>query len=265
MRKSKILAKLRAGKPARLTMMGHFLPAFIAMSAGQGFDGIWLDLEHNPMDAREVQALLAFFHLYDIDAMIRPATREKAQLYRYLEDGATGFMIPHVNDAQAARDLVQAVKFPPVGDRGIAGNGLEANFMVDLPVNRDPLAEHALQETFLFVQLETLTALSEMEAMAKVAGLDGLYVGPADLRWRINQLPEAERRSIPSVLKDVAEVCQQHGKPWGCLPATLDELRLHIELGSQLLVWGVDLRMLKSGIQAAAHEMNQAIGRDASE
>jgi 2-keto-3-deoxy-L-rhamnonate aldolase RhmA len=265
MRKSKILAKLRAGKPARMTMMGYFLPSFVTMSAAQGFDGIWLDLEHNPMDSREVQSLLAFFHLYDIDAMIRPATREKAQLYRYLEDGATGFMIPHVNDVQTVEDLVRAVKFPPIGDRGLAGNGLEANFMLDLPGTRDPLVEHARQETFLFVQLETLPALAAMAQMAQVPGLDGLYVGPADLRLRLNLLPEAERRSIPAVLKDVAAVCQANGKPWGCLPATLDDLRLHIELGSQLLVWGVDLRMLKAGINTAAQEMDEAIGRDASE
>ncbi len=100
MRNSKILAKIRAGKPARLAMMGHFIPIFVAHAANLGYDGIWLDLEHRAMDSREVQAMLAFFHLYDIDCMVRVPTREKGQLYRYLEDGATGLMIPHVSDVE---------------------------------------------------------------------------------------------------------------------------------------------------------------------
>src|SRR5215510_3446391 len=155
MRNSKILAKVRAGKPARLAMMGHFLPGFVAQAAQQGYDGIWLDLEHRAFDTREIQALLAFFHLYDIDCMLRTPTREKGQLYRYLEDGATGLIVPHVSDVQSARELVQKVKFPPVGDRGLEGKGLESNFGLDIPTTRDPLVEHALHETFLMVQIET--------------------------------------------------------------------------------------------------------------
>ena len=67
-------------------------------------------------------------HLHDIDMMVRPSTLEKTKLYRYLEDGAAGLMIPHVSDAEKARALVNAVKFPPLGDRGIDAAGLDSNF-----------------------------------------------------------------------------------------------------------------------------------------
>src|SRR5688500_10925953 len=160
MRKSKILAKIRAGKAAKIAMMGHFLPPFVAFAANLGYDGIWFDLEHRAMDSREIQAMLAFFHLYDIDCMLRTPTREKGQLYRYLEDGATGLMVPHVSDVESARDLVQRVKFPPLGDRGLEGRGLETNFGLDIPGTRDPLVEHALRETFLFLQIETPQGLA---------------------------------------------------------------------------------------------------------
>ena len=95
MRNSKILAKIRAGRPARIAYLGHFLPRYVAHAAHQGYDGLWIDLEHNAMDTREVQMLLAFTHLYDIDGMVRVPTREKTRLYRYLEDGAAGLMVPH--------------------------------------------------------------------------------------------------------------------------------------------------------------------------
>lgn len=74
--------------------------------------------------AREVEALLAFSHLFDIDIMLRPPTLEKTRLYRYLEDGAAGLMIPHVSTAGKAKMLVDAVKFPPLGDRGLDNAGL---------------------------------------------------------------------------------------------------------------------------------------------
>lgn len=259
MRKSKILAKIRAGQPAKLAMMGHFLPPFIAYAANLGFDGIWLDLEHRPMDSRELQALLAFFHLYDIDCMLRTPTREKGRLYRYLEDGATGLMIPHVPDAETARDLVQKVKFPPVGDRGLEGRGLESNFGLDIPNTRDPLVAHALNETFLVVQIETPAALEQTEAMAEIPGLDGLYIGPQDLRLRLLQLPENERPTQQQALERVSAACKANGKFWGSLPASVDELRHHAEMGSDLLVWGIDARILQEGLKNAAQAINEVI------
>ena len=118
MRKSKTLARIRNGEPVRICSLGHFIPAYAQYAARAGFDCIWLDLEHRAMNDREVQALLAFFHKFDIDCMLRPSTLEKARLYRYLEDGATGLMIPHVSTSEKARLLVDACKFPPLGDRG---------------------------------------------------------------------------------------------------------------------------------------------------
>ncbi|MBZ0281047.1 MAG: 4-hydroxy-2-oxovalerate aldolase [Anaerolineae bacterium] len=260
MRNSKILAKVRTGQTARIAMMGHFLPPFVAYAAHYGYDGIWLDLEHRPFDHREVQAMLAYFHLYDIDCLLRPPTREKGQLYRYLEDGVTGLVIPHISDVDSARELVQKVKFPPVGDRGLEGRGLETNFGLDIPVTRDPLVAHALKETFLLVQIETPQGLAAVEEIAAIPGIDGLYIGPQDLRIRMMNLPEGERVSQEDVARRVAAVCQQHGKLWGSLPSSVDEMRSHAELGSQLLVWGIDVRMLQAGLAASAGELDSILG-----
>lgn len=123
MRRSKVLAKWRAGEFARFCSMGHVLPFYIRYAAHYRYDGIWLDLEHRNFDIREVQHLLALCHRYDIDCMIRPPTTQRARLYRLLEDGATGLMIPFVSDAETAREIVMAAKFPPMGNRGLDGAG----------------------------------------------------------------------------------------------------------------------------------------------
>lgn len=256
MRSSKILARIRAGQPARIAMMGYVLPPFIAFAAHEGFDGLWLDLEHRPMEDREVQMLLAYFHLYDIDCLIRPSTREKAKLYRYLEDGATGFVIPHVSTPEEVRDLVQKVKFPPVGDRGLNPSSLEANFGLDVPTSRQPLVDHALRETFLLVQIETPLGVANMEAMAGVPGLDGLFVGPADLAVRMQHEPADKRIGYVETLERMAALCKRHGLFWGTTSKDMNDLRQQHALGARLLMWGTDQAMLQTGLQQCRADLD---------
>jgi 4-hydroxy-2-oxoheptanedioate aldolase len=256
MRNSKLLAKVRSGQAARIAMMGHVLPPFIAFAAHEGYDAIWLDLEHRPMEQREVQMLLAFFHLYDIDCLIRPATREKAPLYRYLEDGATGFVIPHVSTPEEVRDLVRKVKFPPVGDRGLNPSSLEANFGLDLGDSRQPMVDHALQETFLLVQVETPQAVANLDAMAAVPGLDGFFVGPSDLALRMQHEPEAERIGYEATLEKLAAVCQQYDRVWGTTCKDAAELRRQYALGARLIWWGYDQAMLRDGLRQCRADLD---------
>ena len=83
------------------------------------------------MDSREVQSILALCHQYDIDCMIRPPSLERTKLYRYLEDGATGFMIPFMSTPEIAQHVVDCTKYPPLGNRGIDGAGLDADFGIE--------------------------------------------------------------------------------------------------------------------------------------
>src|SRR4051812_36990457 len=128
MRKSKVLAKIRAGIVARICYLGSYLPYYPSHAAAMGFDGVWVDGEHRAFDPREAQALVAFHRLADIDCIWRAGTLEKTPLYHLLEDGASGIMIPHVSTPEKAKALVEAMKFPPLGDRGLDGVGLEAGY-----------------------------------------------------------------------------------------------------------------------------------------
>src|SRR5437667_2822377 len=124
MRASKVLRKLRDRQVVRICTTGSFLPFYPKMAAHCGFDAIWVDGEHRVFNAHDAQSFIAYHHLADIDCLWRPATLEKGQLYRLLEDGATGLMIPQVSTPEMARQLVEAVKFPPLGERGLDGSGI---------------------------------------------------------------------------------------------------------------------------------------------
>jgi 2-keto-3-deoxy-L-rhamnonate aldolase RhmA len=194
--------------------------------------------------------------------MIRPATREKAVLYRYLEDGAAGLIIPHVNDVETARELVQKVKFPPVGDRGIEGNSLESNLGLDtaVPTGRKALVEHSLRETFLVLQIETPQALAQVEEIAAVPGIDGLFYGPADFSIRIPHMSEGERVTSDEAMQRVAKACKANGIMWGSMPATLDDVKRQAELGTNMHIWGHDLRALRAGLELTMKQLREIEG-----
>lgn len=234
MRKSKTLARLRSGEPVRICSLGHFIPAYIRIAASVGYDCIWLDAEHRNFSEREIQTLLAYFHHFDIDCMLRPPTLEKTRLYRYLEDGATGLMIPHVSTAEKARALVEAVKFPPLGDRGLDGVGFDAGF---LPTS-DDFVEQANEETFLVVQIETPQAIENVDAIAAVEGVDGLFLGPGDLGLRIRRTETT--LSIEAAEERIAAAAERHGKAWGMPAASADHVHQLHQRGARLIAHGGD-------------------------
>ena len=259
MRKSTVLAKIRAGQAAKIAQLGHMLPPFVAYAAHAGYDGIWLDNEHFPMDNREVQTLLAFSHLYDIDIVVRTPTREKTRLYRYLEDGAAGLIIPLVSTPEEARDLVQKVKFPPMGDRGLSPPNLQANFGLDVQGDRQSLVDHALRETFIIAQIETPQAVRNIDAIAAVPGLDGVFVGPADLGLRMQHETEEHRIAYEETLAKTAAAARAHGKFWATMPRNVEQVRDEVERGAQFLVWGGDTEMLNAGLHKHGQELDDVL------
>lgn len=252
MRTSRTLARLRNNEPVRICGLGHFGPAFIRQAAHFRYDCIWLDLEHHVMAPEDVRSLLAFFHLYDIDCMLRPPTLEKSRLYRYLEDGATGLMIPHVSTPEKARMLVDAVKFPPLGDRGLDGAGLDGDFYIH--GNMDYVA-HANRETFLVVQIETPEAVANANAIAEVPGIDGLFIGPGDLGLRIKHAGGGLR--LEDAFTQVAAAAAEHGKAWGS-PVGAADLRRRRDQGAQLLAHGGDFMAMLQMLERWAGDFDEA-------
>lgn len=249
MRQSKTLARLRNQETVRMCCLGHFIPAFVKHAAHFGFDCIWLDLEHRNWASSDVQSILAFSHLFDIDIMLRPRTLEKTGLYRYLEDGAAGLMIPHVSTAEKAQMLVDSTKFPPIGDRGLDSAGLDADFYVHGP---DDYLAQVNDQTFLVVQIETPEAVANVDAIAAVEGVDGLFIGPGDLSLRLRY--DDSGLTLDGAVEQVAAACKKHGKSWGMPVGSQEALAQRQGQGGQLLSHGGDfgafMKMLEESAEA---------------
>lgn len=267
MRKSKILAKLRDGKLARICSMGHFLPYYICYAAQLGYDGIWLDLEHRAWGEREVQSLLMYFRQYDIDCMLRPAARSRTRLYRYLEEGVSGFLVPFVDNEEMARHLVSAVKFPPLGNRGVDGYNVETDFGLRQCAAGSTYPADANRENFIIAQIETPQALANAQRIAAVEGIDGIFVGPRDLQLRLSVQEGPAMMPFEEAVEQVAAVARENGKAWGITVSSTAELKRYHKMGAQMLPWGSDFALAQvlttcsnelDAIQPMSHEDNHA-------
>jgi 4-hydroxy-2-oxoheptanedioate aldolase len=241
-RKSKVLAKLRSGHFARICGTGHYLPFFISHAAHFGYDGIWLDLEHRTMNDREVQAIIAACYYNDIDCMVRPQTTGRSHLYHYLEEGAAGFMVPFVSTPEIARWVVEAVKFPPQGNRGVDGAGLDGDYGVEAWRPNSTYFEDANRETFIVAQIETPEAVENLEAIAAVPGIDCLFIGPGDLGLRLRT--SGSPLSIPDVVERIASVAQRSGIAWGITAGSIEDLARYRQMGAQIVPWGGDFALM---------------------
>ena len=255
MRTSKTLSRIRNNETVRICALGHFIPSYVRHAAHFGFDCIWLDLEHRLISEREVQSLLAFAHLSDIDIMVRAPTLEKTALYRYLEDGAAGLMIPHVSTPEKAAMLVDAVKFPPIGNRGIDGAGLDSDFLID---DYETFPERANEETFLVVQIETPEAVENVDAIAATPGVTGMFVGPGDLGLRLKHLENGP--TLDDCFERVAAAAAKHGKAWGCPVGSTEAMQKRRDQGAQLLAHGGDFMALRSMLEGAATTFDSVYG-----
>ena len=258
MRNSKTLKKIQENRCARVCGLGHYLPFFVRYAAHFGYDVIWLDLEHRAMTDREVQSLLGLCHHNDIDCMVRPPTQERTRLYRYFEDGATGLMMPLVSDAEEAQHIVNAVKFPPMGNRGMDGAGLDGDFGLGVWKPDSTYTDDANRETFIAVQIETPGALENVEEIAAVPGVDALFVGPGDLGLRLSHCEGEEKISLDEAIAQVADVARRHGIAWGIPAGTPELIKQYRAMGAQLLAYGGDFS-LTTVLERSSQDFDDAL------
>lgn len=240
-----------------MCVLGHFIPAYIHHAAHFGYDCIWLDLEHRLIPPEQVQTLLAHCHLADIDCMLRPPTLEKTGLYRYFEEGATGLMIPHVSTVEKAQMLVNSVKFPPLGDRGLDGAGLDGDFYL---YDHAEYANTANRETFLVVQIETPEAIENVAAIAAVDGIDGLFLGPADLGMRIKRVPGVGF-TLEHAQQRLADAASRQNKAWGCPAGSAEDVQRFYDQGAQLVSYGAEFVVLMNMLRDAAETLERVYSK----
>ena len=179
MRENRVKRILREGGLALGTHVGGIAdPQIVELIGLAGFDAALIDMEHTSFDLHDVQLAVMAAERVGITPIVRTPGFDPAFILRLLDMGVQGIQVPHVGDAAAARAAVKAVRYPPLGDRGMAAGSRAAEF------GKIPLVEHMAQsnrEILLACMIEDMAAVERIDQIAAVEGVDLLAVGPSDL------------------------------------------------------------------------------------
>ena len=180
--------KFKRGLASGATQYGLWLGlpdnSVAEIAAGVGFDWLLIDHEHGPYELANVLANLQAIAAYDVAPIVRPVDDNPALLKRLLDMGAQSFLIPMVETAEQAVAIVAALRYPPAGKRGLGTSMARAARWNGVP---DYLAR-ANAELCLIVQVETASALANLDAILAVDGVDGVFIGPSDLSASMGHL-----------------------------------------------------------------------------
>ncbi|MBI1172869.1 4-hydroxy-2-oxo-heptane-1,7-dioate aldolase [bacterium] len=221
----------------------------VEMLAGCGYDWILLDTEHAAMGAVETMPLMQASAPYPVTTIIRPGWNNPVEIKKMLDCGAQTLLIPYVQNAEEARAAVAAVRYPPAGIRGVAGITRATRF----GAVKD-YARHAHEEICLLVQVETAQALSQIEEIAKVEGVDGIFIGPADLAASMGHAGEPSHPAVRAAVMDGLRRIRAAGIPPGILSLDQAFLREAAEAGAQFIGVDVDAALLRNGALARRAE-----------
>ena len=210
--------------------------------AGAGYDWILFDTEHSPGDPGTVLEQLQAVAPYPVSAVVRPTTNDAALIKRFLDVGAQSLLIPYVQNADEARAASRAMAYPPAGIRGVSG-WTRANRFGRVP----GYAERAAEELCLLVQVETSEALREIEAIAAVEGVDGIFVGPADLAASMGYPGQPNHPQVAAAVEDAIRRIRAAGQRAGIL--TLDNAfaKRCMQIGTLFTAVGTDGSLLSRG------------------
>ena len=253
MRPSRVLKKLRAGQVASCIKINTTCPRVTDLAAMLGFDCVWLDMEHVPNDWSVIEHQIGSAKIHDVDTMVRVARGSYSDYIKPLELDAAGIMVPHVMSLEDARKVVWQTRFHPVGRRPVDGGNADGAYCL---VDFNEYLETANRERFVIVQIEDPEPLDDLDAIAKLPGIDVIFFGPADFshgigapgRWDDPRLSDTRRR--------IAQVCRANGKIAGTVGGTANLQEL-VDLGYRFISVGADV----VGLAEYFRQIAQAFGQ----
>ena len=250
----------QALKSGRLQIgLWHSLSSHLAVEilADSGFDWILIDTEHAPNEVPMVLAQLQAMSGATAHAVVRPAWNDQVIIKRLLDVGAQSLLIPYVETEEEAKRAVQSTRYPPEGFRGFASQARASRYG---RIKGYHAAANA--EICLLLQVETKRGLENLERIARVEGVDGVFVGPGDLSAALGYLGEPNHPEVVKTIDKAIRRIKDAGSVPGILSGDAQLAQHYIEQGCLFAAVGSDIGLLANGAeQLAAKFRSQNPGR----
>lgn len=223
-------------------------PYTAELCATAGFDWLLIDGEHGPNDLRSMLGSLQAVAPYPSHPVVRIPHGDTALIKQVLEIGATTLLVPMVESAEQARALVAATRYPPRGVRGV-GSGLARSSRWSAHANYLHEADDSI---CMLVQVETAGALAQIDAIAAVDGVDGVFIGPADLSASMGHLGDPGHPEVSAAIDGAIASILAAGKVPGILAVDETLARHYMGLGARFVAVGVDATLLARATRSLA-------------
>jgi 4-hydroxy-2-oxoheptanedioate aldolase len=248
-KKNKFKAALKTGERAQIGLwLGLTDPICAEICAGAGFDWVLIDGEHAPNDVRSTLAQLQAVAPYPSHPIVRPVTGEVNLIKQLLDIGAQTLLVPMVESAEQARLLVSAMRYPPAGIRGV-GAALARAAQWNRVSN---YVHEANDQMCLLVQVETRAGLENLDAIAAVDGVDGVFIGPADLSAALGHLGKPSHPDVQQAIEGAIVRIRASGRAAGILATEESQARRYLSLGCTFVAVGLDGNLLMRSTQELA-------------
>lgn len=216
--------------------------------AGSGMDWVLIDMEHSPNGLESVLAQLQAVAAYPITPIVRVPFGDAVTIKQVLDLGAQNLLVPMVSSADEARAVVEAVRYPPHGRRGVGSSLARSSRW-----NRvDDYLADADDHVSLFVQIETVEAVDAAADIAAVDGVDGIFVGPADLAASMGLLGQQTHADVKAAVLRTFDAVRAAGTPVGVNAFDPAVARSYLDAGASFVLVGADVVLLARGSEALA-------------
>ena len=244
-------SKLRAGEVSLGAFLSTGYPVNAEVVGQAGFDFVVIDLEHGMGSERDVLGQLYALDATPTAAVVRVESHQRQRVHRILDVGAHGIMFPRVESAAEARACVEAMRYPPDGQRGVATMVRAAGYGAHYMEYRDA-SKHSLLS---ILQIESAEGVRNVEEIAAVDGADVLFVGPMDLSTSLGVFRQYDHPLFRDALAKVVAAAQRHGRALGILLGSPADYRKYFDMGFRCIACGTDVMFLRDAAQAAARAL----------
>ncbi len=247
MRVNPLKARLKNGEPLVGVFAPNTDPSMAEVLGYLGFDYCMLDFEHGAGGPVEAENMVRACESAGITPMARVRNIDPKLILQFMDTGLMGVMMPGITEADEVRRLVDAIKYPPVGKRGIAP--VRANDYLLGPMSQAEYVQFANEQTIVLPQIELMEAVNNLDSLIQVEGVDGFFVGPRDLSMSMGFRDGPNHDEVRAVINRVFDVVLGAGLVAGITAATGEEAKLYADRGVQVILASVN-GLLKAGASA---------------
>jgi 2-dehydro-3-deoxyglucarate aldolase/4-hydroxy-2-oxoheptanedioate aldolase len=234
--------------------IGH--PAVAEVTAAHGFDFVLIDTEHTAMSLETVENMSRGVGATegDTETVVRVPSNDAVRIKRVLDIGVSGVMVPMVETAAEARDVVEATRYPPTGIRGVA-SGRASEYGDDF----QEYVETANNSIVTVVQIENSRGINNAADIAATDGIDAVFVGPADLSANFGVFAEWQNERLNEAIERVIDAGDTTGVPVGTIVIDPADIEMRVEQGFDYLIVGKDTSHLASANEAVRERYERAL------